>query len=1119
MSCLKLYLLGPPRIELNDRLMELPRRKVMALLIYLAVTRKHHRRDTLATLLWPDSGDAAARGALRRELHALTSILGKSWFHSSWNSIGINPSAEVWLDIEAFRSLLATSADHVHAPDVVCSACTSDFCDAAALYDSGFLTGFTLADCPEFDDWQRFETESLRREFAGMLAQLVRLEQAQGEFNSAIEHARRWLALDALCEPAHCELMQLYVLAGDYSAAIRQYEACVSILAEEVGAPPSDTTTELYNAIRSRRFSAMQPVQRLEQPQLLHGQRTATVIPLVGRVDEWRQLQLAWQRAEQAGIHCAVITGEAGLGKTHLAEEMVAWAREQGIHTAQSRAYAAQGKLAYAAVVELLRTAALKMRLAKVEHVWLSHLARLLPDLLQTQPDLMPPEPVMDNWQRHQLYEALACTVHAEPHPLLVTVDDLQWSDHETIEWLHYLIFSKRHHDRRHRPQPPLLVIGTIRTGEAATEHMIHRFLWDLRRNDRLTEISLSPLDSIQVAALATQVAEHPLDPVFLSSLPQATEGNPLFIVETVRFALEKGAHSHEQQPQSNHKLPNTPLPALPPKVYALIQSRLGQLSPTAQEIAGLAAVIGRSFSFDLLAAASQLDETNLVDGLDELWNRRIIREQGVDSYDFSHDRIRDVAYSQIGRARSRLLHRRVAESLERIAAHHLSSVSGELAAHYEQAGLPKRAVEFYMQAAVTSQQVGAYQDGITLIQRGLAVLGSLPKTLERQSQELTFLLHLALLQRTIFGYAASAHGQTLLRARDLCLMLNKKESLHHVLIGLYTHHFGRGAIKASKIIAEELFAVAQDAQDVMALEEGHHAMGANLFMFGELQAAHAHFQQALIYYDRRRHQKHITHFGFDLGCFSRAFYTHLLWMLGQPEAAAHQMRTAIAQARDLGHPFTLALVLAYAAMLHQFRCEPERVAQLTEEALGICAKHGITYYEVWCTILQAWAQCMQDRSNGNTLNIQRSLERFEAIESGIRLPYYTSLLAELCLDAGESGHALAILKDAEQIAVQNDESWWTAELHRLRGELLHRQGAAPDEVESSFMHAITLARRQNAKMLEVRATVSLARLWQAQGKSQEAQQKLTALLDSFTEGGDTRDLREAQRMLDGLLC
>lgn len=247
MSQLKLFLFGAPKVELNGNVVDLQRRKAMAMLVYLTMTRQSHRRDVLASLFWPESGQKTARNALRRELHLLQQSLGDGWLEATREVVACRSDVEIWVDAEKFRQLVE---------QVKGSAEIDALVEAAELYRGNFLAGFTLSDCPEFDEWQFFEADGLRREYAGVLEILVRHNEEQQKFEPAIDYARRWLALDPMHEPVHRELMRLFALAGQQAAAVRQYDECVRILDEELGVPPEEETTQLFEAIRTRRFSA-----------------------------------------------------------------------------------------------------------------------------------------------------------------------------------------------------------------------------------------------------------------------------------------------------------------------------------------------------------------------------------------------------------------------------------------------------------------------------------------------------------------------------------------------------------------------------------------------------------------------------------------------------------------------------------------------------------------------------------------------------------------------------------------------------------------------------------------------------------------------------------------------
>ncbi|MEZ4683500.1 MAG: BTAD domain-containing putative transcriptional regulator [Caldilineaceae bacterium] len=252
MSNLKLYCFGPPRLTVEGEPVELPRRKVMALLCYLTLTGQAHNRDWLATLLWPESSQQAVRGALRRELHVLNKQFGASCFRTSWEMVGIAPTAVIWNDVAIFRQLVAKEIQQSQAESVLSTAWKDDLLAATALYTGDFLAGFSLPDAEEFEAWQRFEAERLRRAFTGALANVIQWYRQQGNYSAAIPHALRWLAMDTLHEPAHRALMELYAMAGDATAALRHYDECQRILQQELGVPPAAETTALYDSIRNR---------------------------------------------------------------------------------------------------------------------------------------------------------------------------------------------------------------------------------------------------------------------------------------------------------------------------------------------------------------------------------------------------------------------------------------------------------------------------------------------------------------------------------------------------------------------------------------------------------------------------------------------------------------------------------------------------------------------------------------------------------------------------------------------------------------------------------------------------------------------------------------------------
>jgi tetratricopeptide (TPR) repeat protein len=398
-----------------------------------------------------------------------------------------------------------------------------------------------------------------------------------------------------------------------------------------------------------------------------------------------------------------LILGEAGIGKTRLVEELLHWAARQNIDHAYARSYAAEGELAYAPVTTLLQASPLP----SLDDVWLTEVARLLPQVLAERPDLPPPQPMTESWQRQRLFQALAHAVlggGSRRDPLLLVLDDLQWCDRESLEWLHYLL--------RFDARAPLLVVGTCRPEELDANCPLTQTLPTLHRDLRLTEIELDSLDEANTAALASSVSGAILEAAESQRLYQETEGNPLFVVEATHGGLP---HSTEQ--------PAPGASPLTPRVQAVLTNRLAQLSAPTRQLAEVAATIGRGFSIALLKQAADTDEEGLARGLDELWQRRIVRERGLDAYDFGHDKLREAAYSALRPAQRRLLHHRAAQALESIHTSDLDPVSRQVAAHYRRAGRPAQAIPYYVRAGQVASRIYAQQEALTSFERGLALL------------------------------------------------------------------------------------------------------------------------------------------------------------------------------------------------------------------------------------------------------------------------------------------------------------------------------------------------------------------------------------------------------------
>ena len=692
---LHMRLLGGFALEQLDTPIVIASPRLQVLLAYLALHNGSPQpRRRLAFLLWPDSSEAQAQTNLRTVLHrsqiALTGL--NKLLHIDAQTIALSADHLVALDVKAFENALHQGA----AAEAIGAEA-----DALAAFERAVVAyaGDLLPDC--YDEWVQPVRARLRDGLLDALARLTVLLERRREYAAALAYARQLASLESLNEATYLTLMRLHALSDDRSGALRVYHACATTLQQELGALPGAALRSAYEQLIATALHA--------EPQ------TAAATPLVGRQAAWQRMQAVWQTATTGRPLLLLLAGEAGIGKTRLAEELFRWAARQGCITAMAKCYPAEGRLAYAPVVAWLRADTLRSRLNQLNPAWLVELGRLVPELLTAGQNLPAPGPLSEPWQRQRLFEALARAVLTGGRLTLLMIDDLQWCDRDTLEWLHYLL--------RFDPGARLLVVGTMRDGEVDGAHPLATLLQALRNEERTVEIALGPLNRNESAELASQMAGHALVSDQCARVYDETEGNPFFIVEMVR------SDNVGVAPPTSATLGQTAFGvanlALPASVQSVLIWRLQQVSSSAHDLLDVAAVIGRSFTVEVLAQAVEMDDDLLVRGLDELWQRRLVREHGTDAYDFTHDKLRAVAYASLSPARRRRLHGRVATALEAAYAANLDAVSGQIAVHYERAGMLERAVAYECRAADVAHRLYANLDAIEHYQRALALLST----------------------------------------------------------------------------------------------------------------------------------------------------------------------------------------------------------------------------------------------------------------------------------------------------------------------------------------------------------------------------------------------------------
>ncbi|MCU1294881.1 MAG: 6-hydroxy-D-nicotine oxidase, partial [Bryobacterales bacterium] len=759
-AVMQISLFGNLRISVaGDCLTSLNTNRLQSLIAYLILhSDTAQPRERLAFTLWPASRESQARTNLRQLLHNLKRALPPQC-----KSLIIDHFAVQWrhddscvVDTIEFQAAIADAAAARTQKEPAREI--RSLKTAAQLYEDDLLPAL-------YDDWLAPLREDYRRDVCDALHRLATMFEQQNDYAAAIPSADRLVQLDPLSEAHHQLLIRLHAANQDRASALRAYHQCMRVLRRELGVEPGPATQELFKRILkddhgagTRSQTSGSVVSSPAKP-VSHLQR---VRALVGRSAEWHQLTLAWQTAVEVGPQVAVISGEPGIGKTRLADELYQSCIRQGHAAARSRCYAGQGQAAYAPVAEWLRSDAVRAGWTNLRAQQLAELVRLVPEIYEQFPGLGLPKPAQqssplpESWQRLHFYESLNTAIAKSRKPILLFLDDMQWCDSDSFDWLSSLLTSPA--------ATGVLVLVTVRAEETGREHPFSRFLAGLRQSGIVLEIPLEPLGAQDTAELARRESPKPLESENLADIFRATRGNPLFVVESVRAGLQSA------------------------RVHAVITARLAQLTAAAYELAGLASVMGRPFSVQLLEEATDWDERTVSEALDELWRRRIIESRGASEYDFTHDLLREVAYSELSLVRKRYLHRRVARALAEVHSANTESWDGQIASHFEHAGMAEEAIQWFRRAAAQARQRYADSEAADLLRRAIALCRELPDSDRRSKQELDLLVTLGPALVTTEGYSAPEVGATYERALDLSRRLEDR-NIFVVLSGAWVFH------------------------------------------------------------------------------------------------------------------------------------------------------------------------------------------------------------------------------------------------------------------------------------------------------------------------------------------
>jgi class 3 adenylate cyclase/predicted ATPase len=841
---------------------------------------------------------------------------------------------------------------------------------------------------------------------------------------------------------------------------------------------------------------------------------------LVGREKELERLLREWEESTRGHGRVVMLSGEPGIGKSRLLRVLKERTGREWINEIKGRCSPYSRNSALYPAIDFLQNslqfqrgddAQRKLELLEQK---LEEWEFPLPDSVPLFATLLslpsseryPALPMSPQRQKQKTFEAIVAFLlrAAERGPTRVIVEDLHWADPSTLELLELIIEQV--------PRTRLFVALAFRP----------EFAPPWAAQPHITTITLGRLSRGDTEVMIRAVAGGKLLPAeVVNEIANKTEGVPLFVEELTRMLLESGLLSaHNGLYELVSKLPAL---AIPSTLSDSLMARLDRLG-TAKEVAQLAAAIGREFSYELLRAISPLEETKLTGALNRLVDADLLEEYLSPprlGYRFKHALIRDAAYDSLLRSQRRQYHGKIAEVLPERFGDIVEAQPELLASHCTEAGLTEDAIPHWQRAGQKALERSANREAIGHLTKGLELISLLPETPERVQQELQIRVTLGAALMITKGFASPEAQSVYTRAGKLAQQVGEGSLVFASFWALWVFHQACGEHRKAREAAAECLRLAEAAAAPALLLEAHHALGVSLLLLGEFGQGLQHLEQGTALYDARQHAALANVYGQDSGVACLSYQGWALWFLGYPDKARKLTSEALALADMLSHPVSTAAAANIASWVYQFLREREAARAQAEMAVALSTEREFELWRAMGMIGEGWAMVEQGLLGDGIAQLRAGLSAVRSTGAEVLMPYFLSLLAQACASAGQVADGLSILDEAQVALDGGGERWWQAELHRLKGEFLLRLPALPREnqaqAEEYFLRAHAIARDQHAKSLELRASMSLSRLWRGQGKNSEAREILAETYEWFTEGFDTAELQDAQKLLQEL--
>ena len=854
-------------------------------------------------------------------------------------------------------------------------------------------------------------------------------------------------------------------------------------------------------------------------------------IPLrktVGREAERAELRRAYQRVRDGQSLVVGVSGEAGIGKTSLIEDFLTEVAARPDRPVVARGRCSErlaGAEAYLPILEALDSmlhraagTSLQTLMKTVAPTWYLQVATRSVDE-SSMTDLRADVHAASQ-ERMKREIGAFFQDSSRARPLVIFLDDLHWADVSTVDVVNYL--AGRFADMR------VMVLITYRPAEMALSQ--HPFLGisnNLRQRGLFLEIALGFLGPQDVDRyLALEFPEHRFPPEFASLVHAKTEGSPLFMADLVRYLRDSGGIVEDQGSwrltRSMSDLPRD----LPESVRSMIARKIEQVDEPDRALLLAASVQGHEFDSAVVSEAMQMDSLEAEERLDVLERVHVFVKRGTEhefpdltltlNYQFVHVLYQNMLYASLQPTRRALLSGRVARALVSHHGEHTAAIAGRLAVLFEAARDFGTSAQYYFAAAQHSVALFAFREASSLAERGLKVLRGLPDGRERKQHELGLQMIRGLALRMMKGWAAAELEPVFARARELCHQLNDPPEVFPVRWALTLFHAIRGDLRVYRELADELMLQAQDSGNPAYLMAAHHLAGVAREFLGDMVESSRLLERGRELHNPAEHLKYTAMFGLDPGMIARAMSSRPLWVLGFPDRADARARETLALARSQRQPMTLAFALVVAQGIHLYRGEAPEAASMGNEIVALSREYELKQETEWGRSFQGAALARLGQLDHGIDQLQDSLAVQQAIGSGLVRTAFLALLAEMLLEAGRVDEGLRAIEEGFGHAERTLEGGYLAELHRLRGELLHRAGDLP-AAETSLRAAVEQAIKQHAKSFELRASTALANLLAATGRRDDARAALSPVYEWFAEGHTTRDLVRAREALTAI--